>query len=58
MTEHKIRSDLLKLRGNGTQAATRSEVADLGSAVLDLAEEVTRLRSELDELKAHGSEEF
>ena len=58
MTQSKIRSALNKLKGNGAQPAPRSVVADLGSALLDLSEEVARLRDELDQIKAQGSEEL
>ncbi len=54
--ESKIRTALTQLSGNTSQPATRAAVGDLGSCLLELAEEVTRLRTELDEIKARGPE--
>jgi hypothetical protein len=54
--ESKIRTTLTQLSGNTSQPATRSVVGDLGSCLLELAEEVSRLRIELDEVRARGPE--
>jgi hypothetical protein len=54
--ESKIRTVLTQLSGNISQPATRAAVGDLGHCLLELAEEVTRLQLELDEIRARRPE--
>jgi len=53
--ERDIRAALQRFSGNPSLRATNGEVGALGSAVLDLAKEVSQLRIELNELKSGAS---